>query len=109
MGAVKGLAKGVAGTPVKFFAGKKSIKPLQSLSRMAWLTSCDLAMSGSVGYSLKGLDVEISKAFNGKSRDVVWTARISQGEQEYSEASDAMKKEIVRQWHLHRGSGSEKG
>ena len=66
-------------------------------------------MSGSVGYSLKGLDVQISKAFNGKSMDVVRAARLTQGEQEYVDATDAMKDEIVERWHLRMGSGDGKG
>lgn len=66
-------------------------------------------MSGSVGYSLKGLDVEISKAFNGKSMDVVRAARIAQGEQEYLDATHATREEIVKQWHLRTGSGGRKG
>jgi hypothetical protein len=60
----------------------------------------DAAMSGTVGYSLKGLDMEIAKAFGRGHSNAIMVARLAQGEQEYSEASDAAKKEIIEQWRV---------
>ena len=104
LGAAKGLAKGVAGTPVKFFAGMLFGETILASLKDHLAYHCNTAMSGSVGYSLKGLDVEISKIFSGRGSDVVQAARIAQGEQEYSEATEAMKNEIIKQWHMHMKS-----
>jgi hypothetical protein len=57
-------------------------------------------MSGTFGYSLKGLDMEISKAFGGGNSNAIMVARLAQGEQEYLKASDATKKEIIEQWRV---------
>jgi hypothetical protein len=57
-------------------------------------------MSGTVGYSLKGVDVAVSNALKSRKNDAVVVARIAQGEQEYLEASEATKDEIIKQWNL---------
>jgi hypothetical protein len=93
VGAVKGVAKGIAGTPTKFFAG-------ESLSDLSDDITYFLgaAMSGTVGYSLKGVDVAISNASGSRKCNPVVAARLAQGEQECLEASDATKKDIIQRW-----------
>lgn len=55
-------------------------------------------MSGVIGYSLKGIDAEISKGKIEKSFSPIIAARMAQGELEYLEASEEEKKEIIERW-----------
>jgi len=72
-------------------------------------------MSGTVGYSLKGLDVEITRALRGLNQDAVVGARVAQGGWEFLEAREEEKREIVEAWHeiivpiLDREGGNGKG
>ena len=74
---MKGVGRGVAGIGAKWFA----------------------AMSGTVGYPLKGLEVDVQKLGRWRRGDVVREARLLQGEQEYLECVDKVeKREIVERW-----------
>jgi hypothetical protein len=56
-------------------------------------------MSGIVGYSLKGVDVEVTKAFRADSAKSIKSSRIAQGEKEYLEASEEERRGVVDRWH----------
>ena len=55
-------------------------------------------MSGVVGYSLKGIDAELTKGKTEKIFDPIISARMAQGELDYLEASEEEKREIVHRW-----------
>ena len=59
-------------------------------------------MSGTVGYSLKGVDVEVSNLLAGSSKGVVERARMSQGEREYLDLDEQEKRDVVERWHQRR-------
>lgn len=69
------------------------------LKRILWLTSY-LGASAILGYSLKGIDAEITKVATQKIFDPVVSARMAQGELEYLEVSEAEKMEIIQQWYI---------
>lgn len=52
-----------------------------------------------IAYTLKGVDLEITKGAKQKIFDAVVSARIAQGELEYLEVSEGEKEEIIRQWY----------
>ena len=56
-------------------------------------------MNGIIGYPLKGVDVEITKAWRGDSVKTVRTARLAQGEQEYFDARGDDKRYVANQWN----------
>ena len=71
-------------------------------------------MSGMLGYTLQGVDVEITKALRGLNADAIMRGRVAQGEWEYLEASEGTKMDVVRLWHeyalpLLEKNGKEKG
>ena len=78
LGLVKGVGKGLLGTPVKFFA----------------------AASGVVGYPLQGLDVAVGKVVKGS--DEVWRevrrGRMLQGELEEGELGEDERVAILKWW-----------
>ena len=76
LGFFKGAGKGLVGAPIKMFA----------------------AAAAPVAYPLKGIDVQMSRAFTSRRRDPVIMARIEQGEWERLKASDAEKQAILEQW-----------
>lgn len=76
VGALKGVGKGLVGGPFKLLA----------------------AMAAPIAYPLKGLDVQMSKAFARQRRDPVVMVLIEQGEREYAGASSAERQAIVEQW-----------
>lgn len=57
-------------------------------------------MSGVVGYSLKGIDAQISKGATMKIFDPIVSARMAQGEFEYVGVSQEEKKDIIERWGL---------
>jgi hypothetical protein len=101
LGAIKGLGKGLAGTPVKFFAGKYHFINLECPTPCKKIAHECAAMNGTVGYSLKGVEVEITKALRGLNGDPIVSARVAQGEWEFLEASEEEKREVVAGWHEH--------
>lgn len=77
LGATKGVGKGVAGIFVKPFGGASAI----------------------LGYSLKGIDAEITKGATQKIFGPIVSARMAQGELEYLESREEEKKDIIQQWY----------
>ncbi|MCJ1468979.1 hypothetical protein MMC07_007610 [Pseudocyphellaria aurata] len=77
LGATKGLGRGAAGVFIKPFGGASAM----------------------IGYSLKGIDAEFTKAMTHKILDPIVSARLAQGELEYLEVSKEEKKEIIQQWY----------
>lgn len=69
------------------------------LKRVLWLTPY-LGASAILGYSLKGIDVQITKVAKQKIFDPIVSARMAQGELEYLEVSEAEKREIIQQWYI---------
>lgn len=57
-------------------------------------------MGGVVGYSLKGIDAQVTKGATMKIFDPVISARMAQGEHEYLGLCEEDKKDIVEKWHL---------
>ena len=57
-------------------------------------------MSGTVGYPLKGIDAQIQKALMEKTFAPITSARMTQGEIEYTEASAEERQDIIDRWHL---------
>ena len=51
-----------------------------------------------MGYPLKGIDVEIQNLTRRKRGEPISEARILQGEQEYLDATEEEKMEIVQRW-----------
>lgn len=97
-GAIKGFAKGIVGTPTKFFAGGLSHECSLQAIRISSANCLDTAASGTVGYSLKGVDAAISKALTSRNCRATVSARLAEGEREYLEASEETKKEIIKRW-----------
>lgn len=64
-------------------------------------------MSGVVGYSLKGTDAEFSKGATARIFEPVISARVTQGELEYLQASEEEKTEIVQCWYAHLAQRQE--
>lgn len=58
-----------------------------------------LGVGAILGYTMKGIDVEISKGAKQKTFDPIVSAKILQGELEYLEVSEKEKKEIIQQWY----------
>jgi acyl-CoA reductase-like NAD-dependent aldehyde dehydrogenase len=56
-------------------------------------------MSGIVGYSLKGVDVEVTKAFKADSAKSIKSSRIAQGEKEYLDTSEEERRHVLDRWH----------
>jgi hypothetical protein len=56
-------------------------------------------MSGIAGYPLKGVDVEVTKAFKTDSVKSIKSSRIAQGEKEYLDASAEERRNVVNRWH----------
>lgn len=52
------------------------------------------------GYSLKGIDSEITKVVTQKIFDPIVSTRMAQGELEYLEVGEEEKKEIIQQWYI---------
>ena len=75
-GFVKGAGRGVLGAPVKFFA----------------------AACGIVGYPLKGIDLAVSRTLQSDGMAAVRFQRMLQGEHEYLELTEDVRKEVVRRW-----------
>lgn len=65
------------------------------------------AMSGIVGYPLKGIDVAITKGWSEKIFLPIFGARMAQGELEYLAASEEEKKEIIDRWVEKMGPKKE--
>lgn len=65
-------------------------------------------MSGILGYSLKGIEVEIGKGATQKVFNPIISARITQGEFEYIEVSEEEKRDIIERWHAQTAA-KEKG
>lgn len=112
------------GVCVKPFAGMYCTKHMPEISR--FLHICTLlfclkkrkkrllnppisraAMSGVVGYSLKGIDAEFSKGVTARIFEPVLSARVAQGELEYLHASEDEKKEIIQMWFSHLAQRQE--
>ena len=72
-----------------------------------------LGMSGVVGYSLKGVDVEVTNAFKADSLKSIKSSRITQGEKEYLDASEEERRDVVSRWHeqeqLQKAKSKQKG
>lgn len=56
------------------------------------------AMSGLVGYPLKGIDAQITKSAKMKIFDPIVSARMAQGESQYPRVSEEEKKDIIERW-----------
>jgi hypothetical protein len=56
-------------------------------------------MSGIAGYPLKGVDVEVTKAFKTDSVKSIKSSRIAQGEKEYLDATTEERSRVVNRWH----------
>ena len=73
-------------------------------------------MSGIVGYSLKGVDVEVTNAFKADSAKSIKSSRIAQGEKEYLDTSEEERRGVVGRWNellaeeqLRKTEGRRKG
>jgi hypothetical protein len=58
-----------------------------------------LGMSGFVGYPLKGIDVEVTRAFKTDNTKSIKSSRIAQGEKEYLEASEEERRGVLERWY----------
>jgi hypothetical protein len=58
-----------------------------------------LGMSGFVGYPLKGIDVEVTRAFKTDNTKSIKSSRIVQGEKEYLEASEEERSGVLERWY----------
>jgi hypothetical protein len=56
-------------------------------------------MSGIVGYPLKGVDIEVTKAFKMDSTKSIKSSRIAQGEKEYLETSEEERRGVLERWY----------
>lgn len=95
------MGKGFAGVIVKPFGGLSC--PLTRLhitnpKKGHQLTPC-IGASAIIGYSLKGIDAQITNVVTHKIFDPIVSARMAQGELEYLEVSEDEKKEIIQQWY----------
>ena len=104
VGVAKGFGKGIMGAIVKPFAGYSpssilycTLRKFQRGRDKPMLTPLPAA-SGVLGYSLKGIDKEITKSATQKIFNPIISAREAQGELEYREASKEEKNEIIQRW-----------
>jgi hypothetical protein len=56
-------------------------------------------MSGIIGYPLKGVDIEVTKAFKKDSTKSIKSSRIAQGEKEYLEANEEERRAVLERWY----------
>lgn len=109
LGFAKGLGRGALGFPIKYFAGmyqmfpscqRNALTPPGIPEEPALTSLASAAASGIVGYPLKGIDAEVSKAWKGDDMKEVRKQRNLQGEKEYFEAgfTGEQVEEIVARW-----------
>lgn len=101
LGAAKGLGKGFMGAVFKPFAGMSSdfhMPLLFYVVASGFGLICFVGMSGLAGYSMKGVDVAITKSAVERIFKPITAARMAQGELEYRKASEDEKKDIIKRW-----------
>jgi UDP:flavonoid glycosyltransferase YjiC (YdhE family) len=77
-GFVKGIGKGLGGFVTKPFG----------------------AISGILGYTMKGVHKEVQKLFGSSVQNYIITSRVAQGYEEWLQSSDAEKQDVIFRWKM---------
>jgi hypothetical protein len=94
-GFAKGIGRGVAGMPVKFWAGKL-LEIIEALIKS--LIHTLKAMSGITGFPMQGIDEHIKKRFVHDDLQEITSLREAEGEIGYARLSTEEVKRVKEEW-----------